>query len=323
MKQLFLAVFVVILCSFVAFAQENQTNETVPQIICSQNQCDSECVKCSDKQCHESKFRCVEELTIDKFFPNEVPLGETQINIVLKNTGNVNLDDIYATITGNGIETVDKIPLSELKTGDKDYVFAKINATKSGLMDIVIKLYVAGNVKHKYVDQIKVLEPIVQIEQKEEFNATELSSILNLLKQKNKQLEQLYQEKQVQGFPVDIAFDKLRQTSTFITDTESSFFGGDYKRVKANLEVLNNSLADIEEQLNSLKKQEETFKDRLKNNLLFYGSLAAALVSIFTAYKLIQGSIDRKKLLELHQKLSKVGKKKSKGRKKKEKVITS
>ena len=309
----------ILLSMAAVFAQENITgpnatasSDEEPALVCKTGQCGSGCVKCSDRQCHDPGFQCIEEITLDKFFPNKVMIGETQLNIVLKNTGTVNLDDIYATVSGDGISTLDKIPLQKLNAGDRDYVFAKINASKPGTTDIVLKIYVAGNVKFKYVDQLVVNEP-VKTALAEVINVTQLNSDFEQLKQRYRGLEQLYQDKKTQGYPIELIYDNLRAVFNHITETQSFLLQGDYKKAQTGLGVISANLEDIEEQLNNAKKEKETLSDKVKNNLLFFGSLAAALVSIFTAYKLIQGSIDRKKFLELHKKITS----KKKGKRKK------
>ncbi len=305
MKGLTYLLVLAILVSFISVAAQDENTTVnqsiVPSVVCTQTQCDSACMKCSDHQCHEPDFRCVEEVTLDKFFPAQVNLGVTQLNIVLKNTGTVDLDDIYAVVTGDGIETIDKIPLDKLSSGSRDYVFAKINASKTGTIDIVIKLYVAGNVRYKYVDQIEVLEaPKPTTEQ---INVTGLTNALDQFKQQYKTLEQEYQDKRDQGYTVDLTYDKLREVSSYIIETQSALFELNYKKVQANLAIIKDGLSDITSQLQNAKQKQQTFKDKLRNNLLLIGSLAAAIVSIFTAYKLIQGSVDKEKLLALHKKL--------------------
>ena len=307
MKKTVLFIFVLLLSVVLVDAQNatNQTNQTQePQVMCTQSQCDKECVKCSDRVCHEPGFRCVEELTLEKFFPTSVQYGINQINVVLDNTGNVELDDISATITGDGITTLEQIPLEKIDAGDRDYVFAKINATKTGTIDIVIKVYVAGNAKHKFVEQITVLEqPKVQ-DTTEQVNVTQLTATLDRLRERYKITEQNYQTKKTEGFSVDIIYDKLRSAYSGIADTQAALFQGDYKKVKASIEIINSSLNDVDDQLKTATKVQETLSDKIRNNLLLIGSLAAALVSIFTAYKLVQERINREKILALHQKLN-------------------
>ncbi len=321
MKHLAVFTLILLLSAALVYGQENTTTNNAtdniaalpeePNLVCQKDQCSNGCVKCGDKVCHDPGFQCIEEITLDKFFPNEVTTGETQLNIVLKNTGTVNLDDIYAIISGDGIAMLDKIPLEKLNVGGRDYVFAKINASKPGNIDVVIKIYVAGNVKFKYVDQLVVAEPLKSAPA-EVINTAQLNSDFEQLKQKYRTLEQVYHDKKTQGYPVDLIYDNLRAVFNHITETQSFLLQGDYKKAQTGLGVISANLDDIKEQLSSVQKEKETLRDKFKNNLLFFGSLAAALVSIFTAYKLIQGSIDKKKILELHKKITlrKKGKKK-------------
>ena len=319
MKYSAIFTILILMGTVLVFAQENTTSEAnvtaspveEPQLVCKTGQCENGCIKCSDRECHDPGFQCIEEITLDKFFPNKVTMGETQLNIVLRNTGTVNLDDIYASVSGDGIAMLDKISVEKLNVGDKDYVFAKINASKSGTIDIVIKIYVAGNVKLKYVDQLIVAEP-PKTAPADVINVTMLNSEFEQLKQKYRDLEQLYQDKKTQGYPVDLIYDNLRAVFNHITETQSFLLQGDYKKAQIGLGVISSNLDDIEEQLNEVRKEKETLSGKVKNNLLFFGSLAAALVSIFTAYKLIQGSVDRKKLLELHKRIISRKKKKNK-----------
>src|SRR3989339_304988 len=86
---------------------QNVTNETViaPAIVCNETQCDNTCVVCSDQKCHAPDFKCVESAVIEKFLPTSVGIGTNQINIVVRNTGNVDLSNIYVELTGDGITT--------------------------------------------------------------------------------------------------------------------------------------------------------------------------------------------------------------------------
>jgi hypothetical protein len=284
---------------------------TPKKITCNKDQCDSECVTCSDRSCHEPGFMCTEQVEVEKIFPASINQGVSQVNVLLQNVGTVNLDDVTVELSGDGITTIEKLPVGRLLVDDQDYAFVKVNATKSGIIDVIIKVFVAGKLKLKATSQLTVLKATTE-EQK--VNVTQISDALAVLKQRYLELEQEYQNKKAEGFPLDIVYDKLRQTSGFITETQSSFFEGNYRKVQANLGILEGNLADIATQLKNARRQEETFKDKIKDNLLFFGSLAAAIVSIFTAYKLIEGSVNKKKILELHKKLS-VLKKNKKGKK--------
>jgi len=313
-------VLILVLLNSVFFvsAQEtaNTTNETTPiavpeivpddvsepEIICDSSNCDSECVKCGDKRCHDPGFVCVEDITIERFSPTEISIGTEQITIFLKNTGNVDLRRVYTVISGDGITQIDKTPIDIIRTGDKDFVLSNINASKSGIIDIVIKLYADGDILHKFAEQITVKNPLVVI-QKPEYNVTLLSNLLDEQRQTYKLLEKEFEIKNSQGYPVEIVYEKLKETYIQIIDVQSFLIEEDYKKAEAKIEIIKSNLADIKEQLDGSQKKVITLGSKIKNNLLLYGSIAAALVSIFTAYKLVQNSIDKKKFLALHRKI--------------------
>lgn len=328
-RQLYLVSLLVLLMLASVFAA-NSTNTTAPQqnttsnvtqapqVSCSSVKCDKSCVKCSDKQCHLPGFSCTEEISLEKYFPTTVNTGVTQLNIVLNNTGTVNLENIYAIVTGDGIETLDKIPLEKLNAGGRDYVFAKINSTKPGIIDIVIKLYVGDVIKNKFVDQITVIAPKVVVENNtEKINVTEITKNLEMQKQRYNQIEQIYQDKKQQGYPVDIIYDKLKESYGYLTDAQSNLLQGDFKKVNVDLGIISSGLDDIQTQLSNSKKAQQSFSDQLKSNLLLYGSIAAAIISIFTAYKMVHSSVDKEKIKELHQRIFARKKKDKKASKKK------
>ncbi|HME87321.1 MAG TPA: hypothetical protein VKE88_02820 [Candidatus Nanoarchaeia archaeon] len=287
---------------------------------CNKDSCDKECVKCSDKMCHEPGFICKEEVAIERVFPTQTTQGIGQINILLINKGTVDLKNLAAELSGNGIATIESIPIQTLVAGDKDYTFVKVNISKSGKIDAVVTLLINGQVKGKFVQQFDIAAVAeVPQEQKPTYNVTLFTEVLSQLKEEYRTLEQDYQDKKIEGYPVDIIYDKLRAASSRITETQSALLEGNYRAVQAGLSVLEDSLEDIALSLKSVRKQEETFADKVKDKLLFFGAMAAAIVSIFTAYKLLSTTVDKEKLAALHKKVAsmKKGKKAPKKAKKK------
>lgn len=270
--------------------------------ICSPTKCESKCVKCSDNKCHEPSFVCREQLSIDKIAPKEIDLGQNQINILVKNTGNVDISQISAELSGDGILTTSAIPIQKLVAGDKDYVFIKINTSKSGVIDLVIKIIIDDLVRDKFVDQLTVFEA-KNSQPTETYNASALNDQLASLRQTYRTLESNYQEKKAVGYPVDIVYDKLKEVYAILSDAQSKLLSENYKQVQVSINLIQNNMQDIDYQLKNAKQPELTFSDKLKSNLLFFGSIAAAIVSIFTAYKLVQNSIDKEKLKELHRRI--------------------
>lgn len=310
-------------------AQANTTNQTtpppVPQISCTNDKCDSSCLKCADNNCHAQPFTCVSELTMDKITPETTKTGIAQLNILLRNTGTVDLTDIYAEVSGDGVTTLDKIAMDKLVVGDKDYAFVKINATKAGKIDLVIKIYIGGQLRSKLIGQLSVFEdkvPVVAANTTKEieYNVTQLNLQYNELKIKYDSLTKEYQQKRIDGYVVDIIYDKLKSTSQFLTSAQAALFSGDYKIAKTNMEVANESLSDIELQLKDAVKQQTSLADTIRANILYVGAIAAALVSMFSLIAHFRKVVSKEKLERIRDKVK--FEKKDKALAKKDKAFT-
>jgi len=301
-----MSLFLVSMLNF-ALAKENITTENItipigPSWVCDNTKCDSECTICSDNKCHEPSFICQEKLSLEKITPDSVQLGVSQTNILLKNVGNVDLKDIYVEITGNGISSSDNVPISSLVVGDKDYTFTKITAEKAGTIDVILKIYINKQLKETIVKQL-----IVQEAPKENkpplYNSTAILAQFESAKQDYSNLEKQYQEKLSQGYQVDWISKQLDEGNSFIKEIQIAIKTEDYKEADVVLTLLDNSLKNTETNLADAKLPTKSFKDKVKENLLYIGSLAAAIVSIFTANNLLKNYVNTQKLAELQDKL--------------------
>ncbi len=272
-------------------------------LVCDEAKCDEGCVLCSDNKCHEQEFACAEELSIEKIFPESIDIGVTQINALIKNTGNVDLRNISIALSGEGISTLEKIPIESLASGDKDYSFIKIKAAKAGAIDLVVKLYINNILKTTLVKPLTVLEEKTEAANATKVNVTKLTNNLNGLKERYTKTEQEYQNKKLEGYPVDILYDKLKETNDYLKDAQFYLVEEDYKKIELDLIMIKDNLDSIENELKNIKKKEVTFTDKVKGNMIYIGSIAAAIVSIFTAYNLLKGSVNKQKIMELHKKI--------------------
>ena len=271
---------------------------------CNEKKCDRECSVCPDRRCHEPGFECKESVTIEKIFPNTADIGITQLKCLLRNTGTVDHSDIYTEISGDGISTTDVTPIASLVSGDKDYVFLKMNATKAGNIDLVIKLYMNGVLRDKTVGQITIIGNRPQVTAADEgINVSQLSARLNAQKARYNDIEQQYESKKAEGYVVDLLYDKIKETNDYINTAQNYMIDGDYKKAKANIEIAEESLNEISIRLENAKKQQKAFSDTVRNNILYIGSIAAAVVSVFSAYGLFKSHINKQKIEELSKKI--------------------
>jgi len=290
-------------------AEDNITNTTeiIDQpVICSINQCDSSCVVCSDNKCHDSSFTCTESLGVSSISPEEIDIGKSQLNIQIVNNGNVDLNNVYAEVSGEGITMIDNLNIERLVVGDKDYSFVNINAEKSGNIDLAIKLYSDGRLIKKDVEQIKVIGQAVA-DKTETYNQTELMNKLNAAKEKYKQLDEDYQNKKSEDYILGRIEDVLKDANNYLKSAQFYMLDGDYKRGSVNLQLVEDSLSTIELELRDVKKKQVNLIDRIKSNLLYISSFTAGIISILTAYKLTTNYVNKKNLSDMHHKIKTTG----------------
>jgi hypothetical protein len=294
--------------------QPEEPPEEIPEepvLVCKDDHCDRGCVKCSDDSCHPPEFECVEELGIDKLFPRTMEVGQTQLNILLRNSGTVGFVNVYALVSGDGIVTMEKMPIESLPAGDKDYAFVRINATKAGSIDLVVKLFVNARLTKTLVEQITVIEKKVSApvetaapeEDSESPDATEVSTQLDMLKEKYRGLEQDYLDKKSGGYDVEFIYSSLQKAQDHLVNAQTSLFEGDYRKARASIEIAEEFLNTVENQLAVAKKQQAKFSDKVRNNMIYIGSIAAAVVSTLTAYSLVKSNVNKQKLVELKEKI--------------------
>ena len=132
-------------------------------------------------------------------------------------------------------------------------------------------------------------------------NATEISERIDKQKEKYIELEQEYQNKKLQNYYVDMVYDKLKETKDSMKEVENLMLDKEYKKADYLLNTIDESFVQIESELDSARGM--TFGDKLKQNMLLFGSIAAAVVSIVTAYSLIKRSVNKDKMKDLHDRL--------------------
>ncbi len=266
---------------------------------CTNSACDPSCVRCEDGNCHLPGFLCVAELTLDKVVPESIKTGVSQLNILLRNTGTVDVRNIVAEVSGDGISTVSRIPLPKLIVADKDYAFVTINATKAGAIDVILRITIDNRTTTRIPSSIIVTADAVPVSQpKDEFNRTEIRERLDSLKQKYSVLEKEYQSKKG-GFVLDGAELRLREAYTFVSSAEVAFFEENFKKSNTNLDIAQERLAELEREIGNAEVRQRKFIDKVRENLTYIASFTAAIISIITAVTLINKYVNKERIMKL------------------------
>lgn len=294
----------------------NETNENVTAaLLCTSTQCDRGCIKCPDLKCHDPGYTCTEDLAIEKIVPKTFSQGEQQVNILIKNGGDIPFQKVSASITGYGITTLNTIPIDSLATGDKDYTFVVVNASESGIIDIIIKLYAEDIFKKQVVDQITILVenstpnavPTVDTALiQEEWNNTKATFV---------QLESLYTQKKEEGYLVEDMLDSLNSIRGFIRNAQLAVAEEDYKGFRKNIDSATTEMALLAERLTAAHKQKKSWKLTIQENIAWIGSIFGFIIATSTVYGITRSYIQKskvEKVVNISKQIINVGQEKKK-----------
>ena len=276
-----------------------ETNQTAI-LVCSPGQCDSGCAVCSDSSCYAPEVGCIEQIGIDKITPAAINKGDQQLNILIKNTGNVALPNIEADIVGFGITTVEKIPIELLSAADKDYTFTKISATESGAIDIIVKLYVNQTMISQEIFQITVAEDIVKETTSEAvFNVSAATEQLEAAKTTYNELQKTYYEKEKQDYllygtkeDLDDIQESLRLAQVAIIEESQKEFDKQIAYAAANLQ-------SVAQQINSAEQEQKSLWQLLYENLAVIGTLLGVLISVITVWSMTKVHLKKARIVNV------------------------
>lgn len=340
MKNLYsVCVFVmIIILSFTTIAQENiqenisnTTNNTtntslINDVNITQNE-ENDTNISNDNMSNETP-QIIKDLTLVSFIPSEFKLGDVQLNILVKNTGNVEIEDIDAVVSGKGFASYDIIPIDLLKPGEKSYIIVSGNFKEIG--NITLKIKIEEKVFYHNVTvldpnaekDIERLKEIEEVEAKKNNELVNISAKLEELQQKYIELENVLEQKRKDYELSDVYLTELKK---YIRDGQSSVIVKDLERAKADLKLALDEYKLQKERIENAKLVKRNIFLVLKDNALIISSIAGALIALFTLFEIL-----KKKKEQLYQKIKEVNingdtkivvKKKRKSRKKKEKNI--
>ncbi len=281
----------------VTITEENQ----IISLICSADQCDTGCNICNDGSCHIPEESCKETVEIEKITPIIFNKGEEQLNIVLRNTGNVILRDLEAQVSGYGITTQEILPIETLPVGEKDYTFTKIFIEQSGAIDIVVKIYETQTLLTQEIFQITVEEDVIVEEKKEEslFNESVSVQQLNETRTTYNILEKEYYEKEKEGYILYGIDEDLDNIKEYLRVAQVAIIEEDQKEFEKNILAARSSMETIATALNTAEKQKKTIAEFLSGNLTIIGSILGVLISAITVWSMTKVHLKKAKIINI------------------------
>ncbi len=254
----------------IVIAQENETNQT-------------------EEQLTFVRFRIL------GIIPDSIYLGDAQINIQVQNTGNTEAKDVYAIISGEGISTYEIIPIDELQPFTKNYIIAKINAKKAGIIALKIKV---GD--QTQAVNLTVIDPNAGKEKNEDEIKTEFEEQKKELNEimgqhyaiYNKYADQYEQRKRL-GFIVENV--DIQTAKQYLLATQSAIARDDLKGTEAALVVVETELEEIKKELEQTYLPKRTWKDKFKENIPLIASIVAIIVGFITLYEILKKKVKKEK----------------------------
>ncbi len=277
------------------------TENATVSIICNESECDEGCTQCSDGSCHKPEEICTKAAVIEKITPATIKKGEEQLNIVVRNTGNLVLQNIEAQVTGYGITTQETLSIETLLAGEKDYTFTKISAEQSGTIDLVVKIYVNGSLLVQDIVQLSVLEDAVVevVEEINTFNKTEAAQQLNETRNQFNTVEKKYYEKEKQDYLVYGMDKDLDGVKEYLRLAQVAIIEEEQKEFEKNILAAKSALETIEAELNEAQKEQKTILELLSENLALIGSLLGVLISAITVWSMTKVHLKKAKIVNI------------------------
>jgi len=234
------------------------------------------------------------EIKIIDFTPKSFIVGENLLKIQVKNPTTSSIEDITAEITGNGFTINKVVPITELPSGEEDYIFIFVNAVNPGDIDTIIK--VTGKIKSgSQIEQLTTtsLNKITVIgsapqQLTNDSKKTELLGLLEKIKTNYSELEKEYLQKKVDGYNVEDAYDLVKSVKNRIQEAQIAIYDGRYPEAQGYLDIINDDMRTLKTILDISKKSEASLKDRLGSVSLIITIIAMSLgilISSITLWK--------------------------------------
>ena len=278
---------------------ETEQNQTT---VCEAAQCDVECLICSDASCQYPEVGCKESLSLVKVSPSSIKKGEQQLNIMVKNTGNVALSEVYAIISGYGIVTTETLSIAMLPAGEKDYTFTKINVETAGEFSIIIQIYSNNSLLLEEVSDLVVEEVEVQadeIEQEEEFNTTAASERLNITWIRYDAVESLYYEKEKEEYVLFGVEDELKQIKEHLRQAQIAIIELNSVEFQANIIRAETILETTKNEVEHAAQEKKSLSELFVENLTVIGSLLGVIISAVTVWSLTKAHLKNAKVVNI------------------------
>ena len=223
---------------------------------------------------------------VQKLLPGDVRLGDSQVNILVSNTGNQVLTNINAVIAGEGISVYNQEPIRFLSPGDSKWILAWINTKKTGKIPVDIRIQDRSfrlNLNVVDVEQTGQAKKSAEEAVARRRRVREIQDELSNLSDIYEAFQRDYTLKQSKGFVLTTV--NLQDAKTYLRTAQSSLAKDELADAGANIVLLRTELTDVREKLASAQPKPRTWKDPLKENVALLSGVVGVLVGGLAVYE--------------------------------------
>ncbi len=222
-------------------------------------------------------------LNLSSYFPATVTKGQNQITFLVINNGKESLRDLAGKVIVDGVQHLSSTAIPLLRPGDQDSFTINAMFLKSGNITGIVKV------------QDKSFPLLFTVKEPVSYNADELQTAFQKIKDAFQLQESLYTDKKADGYLVSEIYDKVKTMQKQIQDIQQLLLTNKLADAKLSIDLANSTLEDLTLDLENAKKEKQSPLIWVKDN-------AVALAAIVAASGTLSGV-----LIKVKNKASKLG----------------
>lgn len=221
-----------------------------------------------------------------KIIPSDVRIGDSQINILISNTGNQILVNLNAVITGDGVSVYNQESIPFLAPGDSKWLLAWINTKKVGKIPLDVRLQdrtFRVNLNVIDTEQHTLAKQAAEEAAAHRRKVREIQDELSNLSDSYEAFQRDFIFKETKGYVLTSV--NLQDAKSYLRTAQSSLAKDDLSDAAANLVLLRAELSDVQEKLRGAQPKPRTWKDPVKENVALLSGIVGVLVGGLAVYE--------------------------------------
>ena len=281
---------IILLCVGLAYAEnisESAANETaegnITTVALNNTLNETAANETIDNQTIEPNITKIVDFNLTDLSPGRAPLGDVSLDIEIKNTGNVILENLVPVIIGIGFSSYDTMPIESLKANETGHIYVTGNFAKEGNIQLNIRIKGKTFKKTIIVESGKNETKLKEIEQQKQDALQALTIELGAVKSDYSKLSDDTKAKKEKYDVSELTLDDIKK---FIIEAEAALATDEARKANASLILAKEEIVNQRSILESAKKK--PFFDLFRNNLLLISTTLGAIITLFAFVELMK-----------------------------------